>query len=214
MVHTLTATTDRVRAAPGMANDDPRVVQPIFTLRETGAYLAVPKSTVHAWARPADHRPPLITVLPRHGAEVTVPFIGFVEAYVLSAFRRAGVPLRRIRHAVEVLSAQIGIEHPLASEDLHGCDDSHLIEHDLRRIVYGADGWASQVSLPIYGRAHVVVDPEVAFGLPLLVDGGARVEDLVDRFLAGDTIGDVADDFGVRVDQVEDVIRAATRHAA
>jgi uncharacterized protein (DUF433 family) len=70
------------------------------------------------------------------------------------------------------------------------------------------------VCLPIYGRADVVVDPHVAFGLPIVSRGGARVEDLVDRFLAGDTISDIADDFGVPVDQVEDVTRVATRTAA
>jgi hypothetical protein len=32
--------------------------------------------------------------------------------------------------------------------------------------------------------------------------------------LAGDTISDIADDFGVPLDQVEDVIRVATRTAA
>jgi uncharacterized protein (DUF433 family) len=171
-----------------------------------------------------------------------VPFLGFAEAYVLSTFRRAGVPLQRIRPAVEVLSREIGIEHALASERLYtdGAevlfdyaserrDDellelvaprtgqyqfSELVRDYLQRITYGGDGWASHVQLPIYGRAGVVVDPQVAFGLPILTNGGARVEDLVDRFLAGDTITDIADDFAVPVDQVEDVIRVATRTAA
>ncbi len=34
-----------------IAADDPRVARPIFTLRETGAYLGQPKSTIHRWAR-------------------------------------------------------------------------------------------------------------------------------------------------------------------
>jgi uncharacterized protein (DUF433 family) len=89
-----------------------------------------------------------------------------------------------------------------------------LVRDYLQRITYGDDGWAAQLRLPTYGRADVVVDPHVAFGLPVVVHGGARVEDLVDRFLAGDTIGDIADDFDVPVDQVEDVIRLATRTAA
>jgi uncharacterized protein (DUF433 family) len=200
------------------------------------------KSTIHQWARPAGDRSPLITVFPRHGREATVPFIGFAEAFVLSAFRRVGVPLQRIRPAVDVLSREIGIGHALASEHLYtdgaevlydfaserSDEDllelvvvrtgqkqfSELVRDYLRRITYGDDGWASQVQLPIYGRAHVIVDPHVAYGLPLVTNGGARVEDLVDRFLAGDTISDIADDFGVPVDHVEDVIRVATRTAA
>ena len=236
-------TTQHDRTEPAsLPQDDLRVARPIFTLRETGGYLGVPKSTIHQWARPADGRRPMITVSPQHGREATVPFIGFAEAFVLAAFRRAGVPLQRIRPAVDVLSREIGIEHALASEHLYtdgaevlydfaserSDEDllelvvlrtgqkqfSELIRDYLQRITYGDDGWASQVELPIYGSAQVVVDPHVAFGLPLLTDGGARVEDLVDRFLAGDTINAIADDFGVPVGSVEDVIRVATRSAA
>jgi uncharacterized protein (DUF433 family) len=48
----------------------------------------------------------------------------------------------------------------------------------------------------------------------LVVHGGARVEDLVDRFQAGDSVADIAADFSVPPDEVEDVIRLATRTAA
>jgi uncharacterized protein (DUF433 family) len=240
--HAVMATTQRKPQEQELSRDDPRVARAIFTLRETAGYLGMPKSTVHEWARPPAGNAPLITVFPRRGREATVPFVGFAEAYVLSAFRKAGVPLQRIRPAVEALSHEIGIEHALASTHLYTdgaevlfdyaserSDDellelvvvrtgqrqfSELVRDYLRRISYGTDGWASQVRLPTYGHADVVVDPDVAFGLPIVTHGGARVEDLVDRFLAGDTIGDIADDFGVPVEQVEDVIRVATRTAA
>ena len=236
------ATAQRDSGEERLAPDDLRVARPIFTLRETAGYLGVPKSTIHEWARPPGDRTALITVFPRHGREATVPFVGFAEAYVLAAFRRAGVPLQRIRPAVEVLSREIGLEHALASEHLYtdGAEvlfdyatersDEELLElvvvrtgqHQfpevvrdyLQRISYGNDGWASQVRLPAYGRADVIVDPHVAFGLPVVAHGGARVEDLVDRFLAGDTIAAIADDFAVPVAEVEDVIRVATRTAA
>jgi uncharacterized protein (DUF433 family) len=221
--------------------DDPRLSRAIFTLREAAGYLDVPKSTMHAWARPATGEP-LITVFPRRGAQATVPFIGFAEAYVLAAFRRAGVPLQRIRPAVDALSQNIGLEHALASKRLYtdgaevlydyaaerNEDDllelvvvrtgqhqfSEVVRDYLKRITYGSDGWASRVRLPSYQRADVVVDPRVAFGLPLVVHGGARVEDLVDRFKAGDTLADIAFDFDVPPEEVEDVIRVATRTAA
>jgi hypothetical protein len=88
--------------------DDPRVVRAAFTLREAAAYLGLPNSTLYNWARPSGGAVPVITCFPAHGREATVPFIGFAEAYVLSAFRRAGVPMQRIRPAVEVLSSGIG----------------------------------------------------------------------------------------------------------
>jgi uncharacterized protein (DUF433 family) len=222
--------------------DDPRIARAIFTLRETAAYLDVPKSTVHWWARPPGAKHPLITCFPRHGRQATVPFIGFAEAFVLSSFRRAGVPLQRIRPAVEVLAKEIGVEHALASRRLYtdGAEVlfdyaskrgeqevmdlvvvrtkqrqfSGVVDNYLQRIHYGGDGWADSVRLPTYENAEVIVDPRVAFGLPLVIHGGARVEDLVDRFQAGDSVKEIAADFSVPPDQVEDVIRVATRAAA
>lgn len=221
---------------------DPRAARAVFTLRETAGYLGIPSSTIHKWARASGEHEPLITCFPSNGLQATVPFIGFAEAYVLSTFRKAGVPLQRIRPAVEMLSTTIGLDHALASKRLYtdgaevlfdyaserGDGDllelvvvrtgqhqfSELVREYLKRITYGSDGWASRVRLPAYDRAEVVVDPKIAFGLPLVVHGGARVEDLIDRFNAGDSIADIADDFGVPHEEVEDVVRGATRAAA
>jgi uncharacterized protein (DUF433 family) len=218
------------------------VARAIFTLRETAAYLDVPKSTVHWWAAQPQGKTPLITRFPREGRQATVPFIGFAEAYVLASFRKAGVPLQRIRPAVEVLSKEIGVAHALASDRLYtdgaevlydyatkrGEDDlldlvvvrtkqhqfSDLVKGYLKRIRYAGDGWASSVRLPTYRQAEVVVNPKIAFGLPLVVNGGARVEDLVDRFQAGDSVAEIAKDFDVPAGEVEDVIRVATKAAA
>lgn len=232
---------DRTAAEDVSKSEDARVSRAIFTLREAAGYLDVPKSTIHAWARPAAGQP-LITVFPRRGAQATVPFIGFAEAYVLAAFRRAGVPLQRIRPAVDALSRNIGVDNALASKRLYtdgaevlydyaadrNEDDllelvvvrtgqhqfTEVVRDYLKRITYGSDGYAAQVRLPSYQRAEVIVDPRIAFGLPLVVHGSARVEDLVDRFVAGDSVADIAYDFDVPPEEVEDVIRVATRTAA
>jgi Putative DNA-binding HTH domain len=150
--------------------DDPRLARAIFTLRETAGYLDVPKSNIQRWARPPEAKHPLITCFPPHGREATVPFIGFAEAFVLSSFRRAGVPLQRIRPAVEVLEKEIGVVHALASKRLYtdGAEVlfdyankrgerkvmdlvvvrtqqrqfSGVVKDYLKRIRYGGDGWA------------------------------------------------------------------------
>ena len=62
-----------------------------------------------------------------------MPFIGFAEAYVLSAFRRAGVPLQRIRPAVDVLSSEIGLEHALASKKLYTDGAEVLYDYAVKR---------------------------------------------------------------------------------
>jgi uncharacterized protein (DUF433 family) len=211
----------------------------LFTLRESSAYLQTPISTLHAWAHPKDGEP-LVTVFPRAGRQATVPFIGFAEVFVLSALHSAGVPMQRIRPAVAKLSAEIRLDHALASHRVytdgaelifdyaaHSDDEALLtvvrtgqqhfadiIRDYLKRITYGDDGWAERLQLPAYARAEVTVDPHQAFGQPLVAHGGARVEDLVDRFQAGDGFAEIASDFGVPAEEVEDVIRVALRLAA
>ena len=139
-----------------------------------------------------------------------------------------------------MLASTIGVKHALASKRLYTDSaevlydyayerDEDLLEltvvrtgqrqfselvRDYLRRIKGDGGWPTGVRLPIYEHAEVVVDTRPAFGLPLVGHGGARVEDLVDRFVAGDTRADIADDFGVPEEEVEDVIRVATRAAA
>ena len=48
-----------------------------------------------------------------------MPFIGLAEAYALAAFRSAGVPMQRIRPAIDVLDVELGLEHALASRRLY-----------------------------------------------------------------------------------------------
>jgi len=219
--------------------DDPRLSRPLFTLRESAAYLDVPVATLHRWAHPPGDEP-LVTVFPSVGRAATVPFVGFAEGFVLSALRKAGVPMQRIRPAVSKLNQEFGLDHALASKRVYTdgaevifdyakhSDDRALltvvrtgqqhfeevIQSYLKRITYGDDGWAEQLRLPAYATAEVLVDPRQAFGQPLVVHGGARVEDLVDRFQAGDGFTDIAADFGVPAPEVEDVIRVALRLAA
>jgi len=229
-----TLTTATNMTAP-LAPDDVRLAAPIFTLREAATHLAVPQTTLARWAKGG------VTTVAGGRLDARLPFVEFAEAYVLVSLRKAGVPMQRIQPAVEILREGIGIEHALASRRLytdgsevlaHFLEDvepqhleltvvrtgqkqlSEVVQGYLRHITYGDDGWAAAISLPAYGRTRVDVDPKRAFGRPLVRDGGARVEDLVDRFLAGETITSIAADFVVPLDQVEDVIRVATKAAA
>lgn len=176
------------------------------------------------------------------GREARVPFIGLAEGMVLAAFRCAGVPLQRIRPALLRLDQEMGIAHALASrrlytvgaEVLYDYPDmvaetsvnnlvvvrsgqrvfSDVVRQYLQRITYAVDGWAQTIRLPAYENAVVLVDPERAFGRPLLEHSGARLEDIIDRFAAGDSLADLSRDFAAAEKEIEDVIRAAIRPAA
>lgn len=213
-----------------IAQDDPRVAWPLFTVSEAARYLELPVSTLHNWARPPHSGDPLISIFKAHGRQATIPFVGFAEAFVLRAAQRAGVPEHRIRPGVEAIRRQAGsIEHALAyklvytdgaeilyrelleEEDLTVARTSQrqftrTVMNQLRLISYADDGYAARLRLPQYQRAVVTIDPMVAAGRPLVESGGARVKDLIDRYKSGDTEADIARDFEVPLEEVKEIV--------
>ena len=89
-----------------------------------------------------------------------------------------------------------------------------VVEDYLQRITYGADNYAQIIRLPRYQLAEVVADPERSFGRPIFSRGGARVEDALELFWAGEELRTVAEEFGVPELELVDAVRAASRWAA
>lgn len=89
-----------------------------------------------------------------------------------------------------------------------------IISDYLQRIEYGSDGYARLFHLPGYRRGQVVADPTRSFGHPVFTHGAARVSDVMDRFQAGESLPDLAEDFGVPIADLEDALRVASRRAA
>jgi uncharacterized protein (DUF433 family) len=89
-----------------------------------------------------------------------------------------------------------------------------VVEAYLSRVEYAADGYATRIRVPAYEYAQVVADPTRAFGAPIFERGGVRVEDVLERFWAGDPLEELSTEFGVPADQLEDVLRVASRRAA
>jgi uncharacterized protein (DUF433 family) len=160
--------------------------------------------------------------------------VGFAEAFVLQAARRAGVPQQRIRPGVEAVKAELGLQHALASSLLYtdgaellvryAAEDADLevartrqrqlsktVTSQLRLITYAGDGYAERLELPSYGPAKVLVDPAVAFGYPVIKGAGARVKDVLDRFWAGESLRTIAYDFDLSDEAVEAIVRAQTK---
>jgi len=102
---------------------------PLYTVTEAARLVDVPVSTLSTWAqgylrRFPDRRnvvgDPLITYLKPEGPRrPSVPFVGLTEATILAAVRRSGVPMQRVRPALQALAVGLGLEHPLASRRLY-----------------------------------------------------------------------------------------------
>jgi len=91
---------------------------------------------------------------------------------------------------------------------------NEMIADYLHRITYGADNYAQIIRLPQYDKADVVADPTRSFGRPIFSRGGARVEDALELFWAGEDLETVAAEFGVPERELEDAVRATSRRAA
>lgn len=218
-----------------LAQDDPRAAWAIFTVHEAARYLSVPDSTLRTWISPARGQP-LVSSFDAHGYLPRISFLGFAEAFVISAAKKAGVPSRRIRGGVEAVRASIGVDYALATHrlyvdqaellvgpeggtDLADPDDlevartsqiqmTHTVMEQLAHIAYGDDGIAASLTLPVFEKTKVVVDPHVAFGAPVIVRTGTRIRDVVSLWRAHEDVRDIAYDFGLTVEEIKDVIRA------
>lgn len=91
---------------------------------------------------------------------------------------------------------------------------TEVVAQYLKRIDFASDGYAGLIRLPSYRRAEVVVSPRRGFGQPVFERGGARVEDALGMFWAGESLATVAEEYGIPEDQLEDALRVASRAAA
>src|SRR5215469_5177284 len=119
---------DRSKAGGGAVSVD-RFSTLLYGIGEAAGYLAVPRSTLASWAYGYGRRrtgtspfradPVITAVRPTRPDEPAMPFIGLAEAYALTAFRKAGVPMQRIRPAIDALAQELGLQHALASRRLY-----------------------------------------------------------------------------------------------
>lgn len=169
-------------------------------------------------------------------------FFNLVEAHILASIRRVhGVPMAKVRRAISKVEREMKSHHPLidARFQTDGIDlfveqygslvdqDGQIairsaIEASLTRIDWDREdnGLASR----LYPFLHpgldpreprvVVVDPRRAFGRPALVGTGIQTAVIAARHRAGDSIDDLASDYGIERAKVEDAIRCELRVAA
>ncbi len=91
---------------------------------------------------------------------------------------------------------------------------SDVVDAYLHRVEFAGDGYAQLIHLPQYRQADVVADPRRGFGQPTFVHGGARIEDVLGAFQAGETLESLSEEYGVPLVDLEDALRVASRPAA
>jgi uncharacterized protein (DUF433 family) len=200
---------------------------------EAALFLGMSQSTLRGWLEGRSRSRPFVHVVGRDG-EPLLPFIGLAEATATWILRR-GLSAQYIRKALTRLQDEIGVKYALASQDLYlngarilydYLDEDGtkklvevvsgnavfrpVVQDMLERITY-FDGFASKLILPKTKRELVAVDPRWASGQPLTIRGGARLVDLIRRFGAGESPLTVAEDYGVPMDDMLEIIRVFYR---
>lgn len=221
---------------------DLRFSVPLFLIEEAAQHLGLPASTLRSWTtRQAGSAPLVHRLRPETPRSASLPFVGLVEAHMLRGFRELGLSAQGLRVSVIRLREQFADEYALATRRLATDGVSLLVNmaasHDEPMWTRAIDGQAlipkvidrylkfvtwsktdlypTRLKLKTYQGADVIIDPRFAFGQPVLERQKVRVQDILDAFWAGESPHAVAAEFGVKADEVEAVIRSATRrHAA
>lgn len=211
---------------------------PAYSIAEAAGYLRIPKSTLRAWLLGQQSFRSVIDIADRR--ERRLSFINLVEAFVLAGIRREhSIPLPKVRRAVEFLRRRFNSHRPLSDEQF-ATDGVHLFVEKFGALVGATQDGQMQlrdiildrlkyihrdpkgvpekiVLLPGVGgnkrSASVVIDPRISFGRPVLDGFGLRTAVLAERFNAGESIEDMASDYGVPSEAIQNALRCELRAA-
>lgn len=168
-----------------------------------------------------------------HEGERALSFENLIEAALIGHWRKRGVSLQRIRRA-HVLALETLGDHPFAhnriyvsgadlfaeadqsAEDEGGGAFTALTREGQRALAPAIAAYLEHIDWqtgeghayrfrPPEGKDVVALDPEIDFGLPNV--RRIRTEVILQRFLATESVDEIADDFGLEIAEVEQALR-------
>ncbi len=214
---------------------DPREVA-TYDFGEVAHYLRLPVSTVRAWVLGQKEFKSVIN--PASDSSPALSFVNLVEIHVLAAIRRRhGIPMPKVRIALE--SVDMATAHPLADArfetdgvdlfvrklgDLVNLSRPHqqamreVIEAHVRRVVWDDDDLPSQLfpftTSSLDSSRSVVINPRIAFGRLVLANTGIPTLTVAQRYLGGESVDELAEDYGRLRVEIEDALRCEFARAA
>lgn len=213
---------------------------PAYTIPEACHYLNLAESTVRYWVtgKAGEYRPVIVPA--SETTPTLLSFLNLVEVHVLGAMTREyKVRLPKIRSAVDFLKRKFRSAHPLISHDFATDGLSLFIEHYGKLINVSEDGQIAirevlaaalqriewdEKGLPIklFPFTHtdlkespriIVIQPGLAFGRPVIAGTGIPTEIIAERYKAGDSVKELAADYGRQQTDIEEAIRCELKAA-
>jgi uncharacterized protein (DUF433 family) len=232
--------TEHIPTTMAGVDHEPNVVdlleRPVYGLVQVDRLLALHPGTARRWVEGYERRgktyPPVVRIEPT-GSDV-VTWGEFVEARLLSEYRDKGVPMVRMRPAIELLREQFNTKYPLATahpyvggkELLLQVQEKVGLESALRLIVIRSNQlvftppvehflasveWSEPTKgvvlrlHPLTGNPVVVVDPLRQFGEPVV--RSVQTEVIAEQFDAGASIEAIASLYELDRREVEAALR-------
>jgi uncharacterized protein (DUF433 family) len=223
-----------MRSVSTPSNERSTVVKylPAYTIAEAARFLSMPSPTLRSWfagikghfksvirwEEPRDHR---------------LSFANLVEAHVLRALRtKHGISMPDVRTAIRYVEDREGIDRLLLDPRLRAAagrlflqkyadlielapSAQHVIEKALEQYLVAVVQDPQGVPIKLYPwipdplagpRTSVLIDPRVSFGRPITAIRGITTAVLADQFDAGATIDELAEDYALPAQAIEDAL--------
>jgi uncharacterized protein (DUF433 family) len=201
---------------------------PNYSTVEAALYLRLKPEDVRRWA---DER-----AISRSSGGIS--FLNLLELHILKGLRREfGLPLQRIRRALDEYNQTEYSEHPFLDPRLE-TDGIHLFLHNgdeylnlnrprqrglpqiLSTYLQRIDRLDNHefrffpfiVNEDPQEPRTIQISPTIAFGRPVLVNTGIATDVIAGRFRARDSIADLAEEYCVSTSMIEDAVRWELPH--
>ena len=211
---------------------------PIYGLSEAAQYLRVPLNTLRYWVQGGGTIPPLVTLAKREPSRLS--FMNLLECHMLSSMRAIyEVKIPKVRKALINLAKYIRHEHPLVEQAFQTDRRDLFIEHLGSIVNLSKD---QQILLPgvmefylerierdpkglfrfypfVMERTRneprlIQITPAVGFGKPVIAGTGISTAVVASRFNGRESVPDLASEYGVSPQQIEEAIRWEQKTAA
>lgn len=223
------ASCDRMNLATPIT---PSLGQGVYTLPDAALILGLPLTRLRSWVggyieSTAEDVPMLATWGKGRGRGFN--FHVLVEAYTVYNLRQLGVSLQKIRTAREVLSGYLKTPHPFAAHGILASGGkvlfdlpdsfpkaalnlnlgkqtelSDIIEPFCKRLDFNEATLLAERFWPRGHHSHIVVDPQHAFGRPIIEGTNITVEALADLVDAGEDKSNIASQYSLPLSAVEE----------
>lgn len=225
-----------------MTKIDPREL-PAYSIAEAAHYLNVPAATVRYWATGQKDYLPLIQVPEGNPTLLSFINLVELHV-LAAIRREHSVPMPKVRSAIDYLkqitSNKNDRRHPLVSRQLETDGLDLFIEHygklvnisqagqiAMRDMLSAAlhriqrDEFGLPIKLYPFTRsqiedapAMVVIDPTLSAGRPVIAGTGLATEIIAERYKAGESVSELADDYERKEAEIEEAIRCELKTAA